>query len=588
MPNGDLDTTFNTNGEGSSQVLNTLLVLQNGKILIGGGFSTYNGVSKSWMARLFADGSLDPSFNVNLSGAVYKFIEQPDGKILIYGLFQNLNGSPIARLARLNPDGSTDVSFSTGAGFSGDVYDMMLQPDGKIMISGGFASFNGIPRKGIVRLNPNGSVDQSFNAGTGPNSLIYSIVLHSNGKYYITGPFTSFNGMSIGGMVCLNEDGSLYNSFNIGPGANGIVIRSFEQPDGRMLVWGHFTQFNSTPVNGFLRILPSGTIDASFYAGTGAEIDGIHDIAPVDSERYMIVGYFTSYNNVGRNRIARIFAHSITLASTPLAICNNHSFSLPFQTGTLQTGNVFTAQLSDAQGSFDNPINIGTLQSGTAGNIDVTIPQTIPGGTGYLIRIVSSSPYLVSTVVPIKFNTPQITTQPQPQAICAGAPLTLSVTVGGSGPFTYNWSKDGAPIPGATGATLQIASVSSASAGSYKVEVANGCGTVVSSEAVVTVNLNSGCTTSITNLDPDISSASLTPTLVNSVTTLRMQVKRKLIIDWSLIDSKGQLVQGFQQKIMAGSVHEKELNLASLPNGMYHLYGATSNGKTIVLRLVKF
>ncbi len=74
-------------------------------------------------------------------------------------------------------------------------------------------------------------------------------------------------------------------------------------------------------------------------------------------------------------------------------ICAGSSFSLPFLSRDIGSNNVFTAQLSNADGSFENPVNIGTLEGKSSmGEINVTIPDYIMGGAGYKLRVTSSSP----------------------------------------------------------------------------------------------------------------------------------------------------------------------------------------------------
>jgi hypothetical protein len=84
--------------------------------------------------------------------------------------------------------------------------------------------------------------------------------------------------------------------------------------------------------------------------------------------------------------------------------------------------------------------------------------------------------------------TPAITTQPVSQTVCAGEPAVFSVAANGTGPFTYQWRKNGTNIPGATGSSLNFATVASSDAGLYDVAVSGACGNVASNAALLTVN----------------------------------------------------------------------------------------------------
>jgi uncharacterized delta-60 repeat protein len=121
---------------------------------------------------------------------------QPDGKFLIGGDFITVNGVAKNRIARLNNDGSLDTSFNAGSGADSTVYTMTLQADGKLLIGGFFTAINGVSRNFIARLNSDGSVDTTFNPGAGANSQAYSMVLQADGKLLIGGNFTEFSGVT--------------------------------------------------------------------------------------------------------------------------------------------------------------------------------------------------------------------------------------------------------------------------------------------------------------------------------------------------------------------------------------------------------
>src|SRR3954471_10254970 len=100
---------------------------------------------------MFANSLVDKSFNPGsgANGFVETVLEQPDGKILICGNFTQFNGVPMGYMGRLNPDGSVDTSFSGHPGYW--VRTMALQPDGKVVIGGWFNNVDGQPRNTIAR-----------------------------------------------------------------------------------------------------------------------------------------------------------------------------------------------------------------------------------------------------------------------------------------------------------------------------------------------------------------------------------------------------------------------------------------------------
>lgn len=111
---GDLDLSFNAdevgNIFGANGRVEQLIVQDDGKIIVGGFFSEINGVLRNRIARLNEDGSLDDSFNpgVGVGGTLYSMAIQPDGKILIGGIFGSYGGVSINNFARINPDGTLD------------------------------------------------------------------------------------------------------------------------------------------------------------------------------------------------------------------------------------------------------------------------------------------------------------------------------------------------------------------------------------------------------------------------------------------------------------------------------------------------
>src|SRR6185437_5907255 len=110
------------------------------KILIGGSFSVFNGVSRRGIARINENGRTDLDFNPGsgINGTVYVILVQRDGKILVGGEFSSVNGEPRINIARLNPDGSLDTTFDAGLGADGSVRSLAVQFDDKILVGGLF------------------------------------------------------------------------------------------------------------------------------------------------------------------------------------------------------------------------------------------------------------------------------------------------------------------------------------------------------------------------------------------------------------------------------------------------------------------
>ena len=254
--NGRRDRRFKP-GDGTIVSASALALQADGKIIIVGEFTEYNGISRNRVARINANGSLDNGFDPG-TGADQRVITtalQADGKILIGGDLTSYNGTTINRVASLNADGSLDTGFDSGTGADNRVYTIVVQADGKILIGGEFTAYNGITRNRIVRINADGSLDSGFDPGTGADNTVSSIALQADGKIIIGGNFTSYNGTTRNRIARLNADGSLDTGFDPLAGANEYVFTTALQTDGKIIIGGSFTSYNGTPINHIARII---------------------------------------------------------------------------------------------------------------------------------------------------------------------------------------------------------------------------------------------------------------------------------------------------------------------------------------------
>ena len=340
---GTLDTTFQVDAEGRPLVS---LVQPDGKVVIGGSFTTVGGLTRSYLARLNPDGSVDASYAPAApNGRVLSIARQADGKLIIAGTFTLIGTTARSYLARLNTDGSLDTAYNTNP--NGQVGALVLQADGKVLIGGNFTSLNHIVttitpgaavgtttattadgsatttttvstsggvtttdkstnyfRGYLARLNTDGSVD-TFNPGA--SSTVSSIVLQSDGKILLAGAFTAFtpssgsSSTSQSFIARLNADGTLDTAFT--PLVNARATTLALQSDGKIIVGGQFTLFQppgatSTNVNGeitstaitrnrLIRLNADGTLDAAYAPNV---IDGVVLALALQSDGRLVVG----------------------------------------------------------------------------------------------------------------------------------------------------------------------------------------------------------------------------------------------------------------------------------------------------------
>ena len=221
--------------------------------------------------------SLDwnPEFSFNptpgANNTVYALALQPDGKAVVGGDFTAINGIVRNRIARLDTNGFVDAAFYPGTGADGYVSSVALYPAGanagRILIGGGFTSLNNIQRNSIARLRPNGSLDASFNPGTGADGPVYAVAIQPDGRVVIGGDFTLFNGADRNRVARLNDDGSLDTTFDPGAGADGAIWTLALQNDGHIVLGGDFLAVNGIPLSGTARLTPDGAVDFTFNPG---------------------------------------------------------------------------------------------------------------------------------------------------------------------------------------------------------------------------------------------------------------------------------------------------------------------------------
>ena len=288
-----------------------------GSLLIGGEFTTARGVTQNNIAKLDPAAALAAGFNtggtVGTSDIVYDIAVQPDGKIVICGAFFAARGTTQTRIARLNIDGTLDTGFNTGGtvGVNGTAVDVALQSDGKIVIGGAFTTARGTTQNYIARLNIDGTLDTGFNTGgtVGVNNSVVDIAVQSDGKIVIGGGFTTARGTTRNYIARLNTDGTLDTGFNTGGtvGVNGIVRAVALQPDGKIVIGGEFTTARGTTQNRIARLNTDGTLDTGFNTGGTVGVNGIvRDVALQPDGKIVIGGDFTTARGTTQNRIARL------------------------------------------------------------------------------------------------------------------------------------------------------------------------------------------------------------------------------------------------------------------------------------------
>ena len=418
------------------------------------------------IVRLKSNGTVDPTFfptNLLFGSAIAL---QTNGQIVVAGGFPP-DGT--IRVVRLNGDGSADGSFHTPLigpqlGFP-EVTALAVQSDGKILVSGGFTSVDGLTRVGLARLRADGMVDTDFVPGPGGIGTAFGnavgpvavITLQKNGKILIGGDFSSYGGVARSGLARLNTDGSLDTGFDIGAGfqegtgapssrSPGGVNGVAETAEGKLLVWGSFNFVDGQRHNFLVRLhgISTGRVPPEIIRQPGSQAVAL-----------------------GSNATLRVEA----------------SGTVPLHYQWRFNGNALP-------GKTNSTLLVARAQPTNAGGYSVVVTNRF----GALTSAVAT----LTVVVP-----PQITLQPANQSVnttfsdgvVTGPTVLFIVEATGTEPLAYQWLYNGAPIAtnrgrvsGAGTATLTIENAQSSDAGRYSVLVSNVAARVSSSNAVLLVN----------------------------------------------------------------------------------------------------
>lgn len=447
-----------------------------GKILVAGEFIGVNGVTSPLVARLFPDGSLDPSFgNTRLfpTGTVNALTIQSDGKILLGGLFYRTTDGALLTVARLKTDGTLDPAFNATGTTDLPVVALAPASSGGVIVGGGFSVFGGQKYAGLVRLKSDGSVDATgFDPGTGTDGgTVNALARLSDGRLLVGGSFTSFNGVTRPGLVRLKSDGTVDTGFSpVNPAIAGAVLALLpvqtggSQPNGvllarangtiqrltgtgasdpaftgvgfvqggnvnalavddqgRILLGGGFTRYGITPRRGLARLLPDGTLDATFNPGLGVDAP-VRALALGTDGGLVLGGDFSTVAGVSRPFLARVFTG-------------------PPAAGTVQFD---AASLTVGEGAGTLTVRVNRL-GGTRGAVSVPVTPTLAGTAGEgvdynlvgdgTVRFEDGEASGTLTVSILNNPTPQpdrtftLTLNPPTGGAALGTPASVTVTI---------------------------------------------------------------------------------------------------------------------------------------------------------------
>jgi len=277
LPDGALDQSFGVVLPTGAAVQAITIQADPNSADFGSAYIGGTGSQGGLMLKLEPGGAVSSSFSPSFDGAVQAILLQADGKLLVGGSFTSVNGQTRNRIARLNADGSLDSGFlPSGGGVDLEVHALAVDFSGRVYVAGEFNQIGQSPANRLLRLLSDGSLDASYDIGTGPRyatdklPFIYALTLQPDGKLLVGGGFDRWDGAARGNLVRLLETGQVDAAF--GANASNVVLAFALQPgQGKIVVGGDFLQMNGEPYDRLARLNP----DGSLSQGDGTTVPGL-------------------------------------------------------------------------------------------------------------------------------------------------------------------------------------------------------------------------------------------------------------------------------------------------------------------------
>ena len=387
---GNYDTTFNTNvGTGWDYKPNALAYHPTAGILCGTNSTSFNGSTVTRLIALNTNGTRNTGFTTSTIGsAVYALGVQSTGDVIVGGAFT----TPKNRLFKTGSTGTTNATFSTNIGTAANntVYAIAIQSDDKIIIGGAFTTFNGSTRNYLMRLNSDGTADTAFytNLGTAFDSWVRGISIQADGKILVAGSFSTFNGNTRRGLVRLNSDGTEDTTFGSNFASSSTVAEIYKaikvEADGGVVVFGNFSNLNGSSAQVLSKVNSSGTVISAYVTAISSNFINYNlsnasgaDMVLNQSGRVFIgAQMFLDFN--GGNYIYHLanFADDVTVTSSwtaPAGVteimlqpCNSsgNAISSP-KIVTVTPNTTYTITINNSSFALNNANTFGALFSWT-------------------------------------------------------------------------------------------------------------------------------------------------------------------------------------------------------------------------------
>lgn len=379
-PDGTLDTTFDP-GTSVNFSISALNQLPDGTLLLGGNFTMYNGTVVSRFVALNEDGTISSSYAYPaFDGEVLDVLVLPDGSIIVHGSFSYTDGnSYYNQIVKFDPSGAVVPDFITPLNSFEDSSIMAVDPDGKIVIAGIFGLY-APAYAGVIRLNADGSLDETFSHSTTLDaSSITGLIVHDDGSITVAGAISEYHGWLRNDLFRLMPDGNVSNDFHRQYGPSSLVYCIKELADGKLLVSGEFEGYDGVVTGSLVRLLPDGTLDETFQH---ADFDGaVTDFVVQPDGKILIVGDFLWIEGEVTGYIARLEADGTW---DPTFNVNDGFNGAPDDILLLQTGKIL---VSGGFSEYANQPCPKIVRLNTDGTRDATFAVGLYVGGGSILSM---------------------------------------------------------------------------------------------------------------------------------------------------------------------------------------------------------
>ncbi|MCC6235789.1 MAG: hypothetical protein IT580_24345 [Verrucomicrobiales bacterium] len=477
-------------------VFKDLEFLPDGRVVVCGNFATSVGGPNAGLARLTSDGAVDPTFQFDPSGAT-EFLgveRQADGRLVV--LVRHSLGYEVRRLLE---DGTLDPSFN-GPDLEASL-DLQVAPDGGILVLG---------MQGVTRLDATGAVDVAFGQRAQLRGPAQSLSIDDQGGIYVTGQFSAAGELPGAQMVRLHSDGTrdllfaptnvFSSQWTVTAVTGGALVgdlNGFRRLDSRgrldsEYAWGSpLAVWDLTVGGGLVGVLPTTTGDGVLRRADGTGADPVSTMkVPVSFNGYSFLrvapegAFWVALGGNGLPADPTNMLYKLQGTVTPLALVSA-PLSQTVESGAPVT---FTAAATGtSQVRYQWRRNSVALVGETNAALVIAAARISDRGD-YTVVVSNRSGSLESRPATlVVLGAPEILALRGGGALGLGDSLSLSVSVRGVGPITFQWRRQGISLPGATHDHLSVRAVAATDAGAYEVVVTNPLGSTTSSVVLVSV-----------------------------------------------------------------------------------------------------